>query len=644
MDFFEHQDVARKRSGRLVLLFILAVIAIIALVYVVVAIFMAWASGGDPEAPAARFWRPELLVLVGGGTLLLVAGGSAFKISSLRGGGRVVADALGGRLVDQSTRDHDERRVLNVVEEMAIASGVPVPPVYMMDQEQGINAFAAGYAPDDAVIGVTRGCVQQLRRAELQGVMAHEFSHILNGDMRLNIRIIGVLHGILVIGLLGSVVLRSAMYGSAFRSRRDKDSNPLPLILLGAALMAIGYVGVFFGNVIKAAVSRQREYLADASAVQFTRDPSGISGALQRIGGFATGSRVENPRSAEISHLFFGQAFTSALNSLFATHPPLVERIRRIDPSFEGQFTHRPESAPRRRDSAGTAAVSSLAGGGTEAAPARPSAAIASVGQPTDAHLRYAAALIEGLPDAIRDAAHEAYGARALVYALLLDETDECRKRQVEQLRAHADPNVLKETARLHPQVRRIDRAARLTLADMVMAALREMSPDQYQQFRKNVAALIRADEKIDLFEWALHRMILRHLEPHYRKVRPARTKYYSLRPLVQETSLLIATLACCGHEQEDEARAAFEAATGGLGVDPLEMPAREACTLGALDEALGTLETVGPREKRKLLTACATCVGADQKVTVEEGELLRAVSDALGCPMPPLLPGQSLV
>ena len=291
---------------------------------------------------AADLWNPELFGLVAMGTSAVIAAGSLYKMAALSGGGHTVAELLGGRLLRADAATPAERRLLNVVEEMAIASGVPVPPVYLLENELGINAFAAGHAPGDAVVAVTAGTLARLSRDELQGVIAHEFSHILNGDMRLNIRLMGVLFGILVIGLTGWIIFRSTTGGYVRLGARDDDRkgfNPLPLI--GLALYVIGYVGVFFGNLIKAAVSRQREFLADASAVQFTRNPDGIAGALKKIGAVAEGSRIQDPHAEEASHMFFGDALSgwTELFGLLATHPPLVERIKRIDPSFDGDFS-----------------------------------------------------------------------------------------------------------------------------------------------------------------------------------------------------------------------------------------------------------------------------------------------------------------
>ncbi len=337
-NFFDQQDAARRRTGLLIFYFGLAVVAIITSVYLAVtALFFAT---GQQQHGGALF-DPARLAAVATIVGLVVVLGSLYKIIALQEGGAAVARLLGGRLIDPGSSVPGERKLLNVVEEMALASGTPVPPVYVLDNEAGINAFAAGFTPRDAVVSVSRGCMDHLTRDELQGVVAHEFSHLLNGDMRLNLRVMGLLHGILLIALIGEIVIRLAgNSSSSSRSESDRDSkgsSGLAFFLLGLALLVIGWAGVFFGRLIKCAISRQREFLADASAVQFTRNPDGIAGALKKIGGLAQGSRIESPHAEEACHLFFSMG-VPALSSLLATHPPLVERIRRIDPSFDGQF------------------------------------------------------------------------------------------------------------------------------------------------------------------------------------------------------------------------------------------------------------------------------------------------------------------
>ena len=442
MDFFQNQETARRKTGLLIAYFIAAVVLIVLLSYAIVAgaFLLAGRHDRPPLHSVVDLWDPGLFVVVSLGTLALIGGGSLYRVASLAGGGHSVAEMMGGRPLSSQTTDPDERKILNVVEEMAIAAGTPVPPVYLLEQEDGINAFAAGYAPGDAVIGVTRGCIQNLTRDELQGVIAHEFSHIFNGDMRLNIRLIGALYGILLISMTGWIIFRSTAYGGLARDGDRRGSNPWPLV--GLALYVLGYIGVFFGNLIKAAVSRQREFLADASAVQFTRNPDGIAGALKKIGALAEGSRVRDPEAQEASHLFFGDAVGHLLG-MFATHPPLVERIRRIDPSFEGDFSKvrvgiadgpRPEAGPPTtlrppvRPGRGVVGFS-------------PAQMVSRIGTVEPQQLAYASAVLSSLPDSLKALAYEPFGARAIVFALLVDnESEAVQATQLERLAAYAEP------------------------------------------------------------------------------------------------------------------------------------------------------------------------------------------------------------
>lgn len=328
MDFFAHQEQARKHTKLLVIYFVIAVLCIIGSVYIAsLLIFFGAQTNQAPGVPLAELvlWDPRLFLYVVLGTLGVVSIGSLYKTAALAKGGSAVAESLGGRLVDSDTSDPDERKLRNVVEEMAIAAGVPVPKIYVLDDEKKINAFAAGHTPDDAAIGVTRGCMTLLSREELQGVLGHEFSHILNGDMRLNLRVMGVIFGILCLAVIGRVLIYS-------RGGRGRN----PMMFLGLALIVIGAIGMFFGRLIQAALSRQREFLADASSVQFTRNPAGLSRALQKIGG--VGSQVESAHAGEASHMFFENGMGKAFLGALATHPPLEERIRAIDPDWDGEF------------------------------------------------------------------------------------------------------------------------------------------------------------------------------------------------------------------------------------------------------------------------------------------------------------------
>lgn len=651
MDFFQHQDDARRRTGWLVVLFILAVIVIIALVYAVVVAFVAWTAArsgpghpGQASPLGTLLWDPRLLAGVCIGVVALVGGASAYKIARLAGGGEVVASSLGGRPLSTDTTDPDGRKLLNVVEEMAIASGTPVPPVYLLENEAGINAFAAGYTPGQAVIGVTRGAIQQLSRDELQGVIAHEFSHIFSGDMRLNIRLIGVIYGILVIGLIGYVVLRAAGYGALAGRRSSRNNNTLPLLALGLALIVIGYAGTFFGRLIKAAVSRQREFLADASAVQFTRYPAGLAGALKQIGGYGAGSRLATPHVEQASHMLFGQGLS--LSSLMATHPPLPERIRRIEPGWDGELPQVQVAAADPGAEPGRAPMDGRTAGLAPSMAQRISqarrSAVEHVGDPTAEHLDYAAQLLASLPAPLRDAAREPYGSRAVVFALLLDSDPAIRGGQMQRLRSEADRHVYDLAARWSAQVAQLPPQTRLPLLDLAIPALRQLSPDQYRQFEANVNELIRADEQVNLFEWTLRRVLLRHLAPHFTRVTPPRIRYHKLRPLADPLATLLSTLAHVGHADPAAGQRAFEAGLRQTGME-LTLKPKQACGLHELDAALDAFAAGSPGIKKRVLRACAVCIEADAAVAPREAELLRAIADSLDCPMPPLLPGQRM-
>jgi len=644
--FFEHQEKARRNTSRLVFLFGLATVAIAASLYGIAAVATGF-RGTDPATQKMVFqivWLdPVLMLQVGVLTLVVVGGASLYRTHQLAGGGRVVAEALGGRLLHADSSAPLERKILNVVEEMAIASGTPSPPVYLLEHEAGINAFAAGFSPSDAVVGITRGCAEQLSRDELQGVVAHEFSHILNGDMRLNIRLMGVLYGILVIGMIGYFLLRSSFWAGAASRRNSKDNSAMAMAAVGFGLVIVGFLGTFFGNLIKASVSRQREFLADASAVQFTRNPDGIAGALKKIGGFEAGSHIESPAAPESSHLFFGQALSSGLNSLFATHPPLAERIKVLDPSWEGAFGQGavgPGAAAGVVDAPSHHAAAGFAGGRADAPAA---SAVEQMGSVTVAHLAYAAQLLGEIPPAVKEAAHDSFGARAVVYALLMDADSEARKLQLAVLDGKGEGGVPELTRKLMPEVERLGRGHRLPLIDLALPALRELSASQYERFQGVVHDLVLADQRIDLFEWTLQRILLTHLTPTFEGVQRPRKRLRGKKQVRRVLKVILSTLVRAGTLSESAMQQVVAGAGRDLGEDELQLLPPDEVGLAQLDEALSLAASLVPGAKERVLRACAQVIAADRKVTESEAELFRAIADSLGCPVPPLLPGQPL-
>ena len=597
MDFFEKQEKARLQTKWLVFYFALAVIGIIAVLHIGFSLLL-----GQPLDD----W--EMLGFTAAGVLVSVVIGSLVKIAELSKGGKAVAEMLGGVPVNPSTTDAGERRLLNVVEEMSLASGVPVPQVYVLEEE-AINAFAAGYGTADAAVGVTRGCIERLTRDELQGVIGHEFSHILNGDMRLNIRLMGLLNGILFLALLGGVLMRLALTTRP-RSSNDKNGGSIVAALIagGLVLYIVGWIGVFFGKLIKAAVSRQREFLADASAVQYTRNPGGLAGALSKIASHS--SRLEHPKAQEASHMFFGNGMAEAWLGLFATHPPIQQRIAEIAPNFDPQeSSHTPPPLH--------SAEPSFSG---------------------DAQLAAATSMLAGLPEFSRPAMREIHSACALVFALLLSEDESVRESQLAILQSAA---LQKEIGEMFDRRNQLSSAQRISLVDLAIPVLRGLSPEQYSVFSGQVRHLIEADGQIHLFEYTLQKLLLRHLDAAFTKARPGRVLHRSLVPLLPDTGILLSAIANADDGDSDALDAAFQAGVARLGksAEAFPLARQSSVNLKDFDRALEDLATASLSVKKTILTACSAAVVHDGAVNDAQFELLRAVADTVDCPIPPFVP-----
>ncbi len=633
MDFFTAQDQARRNTGRLVFFFILAVLSLIVMTNLLVMAVFGFLNAGpyQPGAPMAIDWQS--FGMIGLGVILVVTAGSLFRMAALSAGGVKVAEMMGGELLIPGSGDYNRQKILNVVEEMAIASGTPVPPVYLLD-EAGINAFAAGFSPSDAIIGVTRGAIEKLSRDQLQGVIAHEFSHILNGDMRLNLRLVGILFGILLLGLIGYQILRGAAY------QRSSRKGGGAALALGLGLIVIGFAGTFFGKLIKSAVSRQREFLADASAVQFTRNPEGIGGALIGIGANESGSVLKNPHGAEISHAFFCQGVPVYLAGLFATHPPLEKRIRRLLPNWDGKYVLKiraqaeeekeqalPSSSAARKRS-GTV-LAGLAGGG---------ALLDHIGRPTGAHLEQARQLLQDIPDSMRKMARDPFAARALIYYLVLDGNEEIRDRQLQQLKVAADRGVYAETLKLLREGAAIANEHRLPLVELALPTLRRMSAGQIRLFLDNLEVLIKADGKISLFEWCLHQIVSHHLVAATDKPAGEGHPISDLGQVAGDCVVLLSTLVHAASNQGIGAEEVFAMARRELGMDEIELAPPDRLNLVKLGISLKVLNRLKPQVKARVIAACVVCIRADGRIEPVEAELLRAVAATLDVPMPPLL------
>lgn len=702
MNFFDAQEQARKRTGRMVFLFALAVLGTVLAAYLA-ALFILGANRGHGgrgrfqsllgEGGLAGLWHPQLLLAVTVLVGVIVGFASLYKWSQLRSGGKAVAEMLGGRQIEAGRANQRERMLLNVVEEMAIASGLPVPGVFVLDEEEGLNAFAAGLGNQDAVVAVTRGTLEKLNRDELQGVIAHEFSHILNGDMRMNLRLTSVLFGILVLGVIGRGLLQVSGRGRRLSSGRNKDSGGNVLLLIGIALLVIGYVGYFFGRLIQASVSRQREYLADASAVQFTRNPLGISSALKKIGANAQRSGLDSSHAAEFSHLFFAEGVSSFFGGAFATHPPLEHRIRAIEPGWDGQFLEASGAAGAKRASQGlgdsevqasahvhthththtqalkgdaqergfplgeagperpenmSGMLASLLGGAAlnenprnaaaqkakapseqKRLPHVPEALIQRAGALTEQHFEKARDLLQGIPPVLKAAAEAQEQAPSLLAALLMHGETLSHQQLVAPLSAD-------HLARFHDLGKKLAQELRLPLVQVAIPALRTLKAPERVSLLDQLRQIAAADGQTSPFEFALLAMVSRSLAGRHPGGGVA-AGTFSFTAVAGDFAVLLSLLARCSSAGEQEAQVAM--ATGVSRIKLLEnelsLLPLDQCQPERLFAALEHLGQASLPIRKRFLDAGSHVVGSDGSVSLDEAELLRAMALALDCPLP---------
>lgn len=656
MNFFEQQHLARRQTRRLVVLFVLAMLAIVAAIDLVVVLILAAAEMKDNADHAfsvvgALRDHPGALLVTSVLTMLVIGIASLGKTFSLRSGGKAVAAGMGATQVGTGSSNPHHRRLRNVVEEMAIASGVPVPEIYVLEQEAGINAFAAGFTPSDAAVVVTRGALEKLTRDELQGVVAHEFSHILNGDMRLNIRLMGVLFGILVVGLIGRKILEGM--------RHTRDSKGLgPILLAALAIMVLGYLGLFIGRVIKAGISRKREFLADASAVQFTRQTDGLAGALKKVGGLSQGSKLDAGDGEDVSHMLFCDGLGFA--GLFATHPPLLERIQKLDRTFDPRefatihkqwsgavdvLAFDEELALAGRSGLGPARA---AGSGPARAvpPAIPEAAAevrvaaqavsAQVGNPASDDYRAADQLHERIPDRLKQAARDPAQAEHLLLALMIDDATEAQ--QWPLVEAALGPAAVPVARGLRAALADLHPMMRLPLANIAFPAIRRYPRPRLDAFLRLLEALMHVDGQVAAYEFCLATLVrvqvVDFLDPP--NARPlGRARLGACRA---QAIGLLALVAAHGHDNTTEAERSFQAAVTRLFPGDAIRYQPPADWRAFLDEALPVLDRLDATGKQLLVEALVTGISRDGLLSVPEAEFLRVICAALHCPLPPVL------
>jgi Zn-dependent protease with chaperone function len=630
VSFFERQRAAKVSSVRLVVLFIAAVVGIVLAVDVVAFVLF----HRQPPATLAGVLAATSL-----GMLLIIAGGSISKTLALRSGGAALAQSLGAAAVDPTTTDPVLRRYVNVVEEITLASGVPMPRLFVMEQEPGINAFAAGYTPADAAITVTGGALKQLNRDELQGVIGHEFSHVLNGDMRLNIRLIGLLNGILLLGLIGLRVLGSGA------GRGSRDNNAAPIFVIAFAMLALGFIGQFFASIIKAAVGRQREWLADASSVQFTRNPQGLEGALKKIAGVPTGSELTNARNAkEVSHMLFGEG--SRVGRLFASHPPLMERIAALDPSFkpeqvaklQEQWAAAPPNGLAEDAALGLVGPAAPAPAPAETptqVPVQPAQVSGRVGTMSQSDLYRGQQLSARVPQRYRQLAGQISTAVPLVLAMALGDEDSVRSRQLASIAARLGEDTATATAQMTTELDTLPLLLRLPVVSIAVPALGARPPEQVRALIATLDEMALADGSISVFEYCLTRMIggyARDVADPSGRSKPGKA---SVATVQSAATTLLAAIAAAGNPDPEAEERAFTNAMRYL------MPSSTAGfrppddVWRALDSVWEPLDSLDAKSKQRLVEALVVAISDDGQLGIAEAELLRTACGLLHCALP---------
>ncbi|MBX3419104.1 MAG: M48 family metallopeptidase [Pirellulaceae bacterium] len=656
MDFFASQELARRNTFRLVVLLIISVVCIIGSIFALVLLGLNIANPAkhileDPWAIG------QILLMTSAAVIVVVGSGMLLKFAELSKGGKVIADLVGGRRLLPNSTHPAERRLLNIVEEMALAAGMPVPPVYVLDNESGINAFAAGQTVNDAIIGVNRGTLEILNRDELQGVIAHEFSHILNGDMRMSLRIIGLLHGIQAIALIGYMLIRSVGHTGGRSSSSDKGDPRIFLLVAGLGLLVIGSLGLFFARLIKASISRQREYLADASSVQFTRNPQGIGGALKMIAAHSDHSRVRSENAEALSHMFFADRLGKMAAGLLATHPPLDKRIKHVEPRFDGNLGEYLKS--RAKATAGyetekekpktdhkffdkfIPGLAKMPGAATMSAPGgllNPMLIIGAIGSPTDDDIEYSRLVIGQIPDELLEACHDTFLARCVVFASLLDGNPQIRTAQLQSITNLEGEESTRQTEVFLPFLASADIRYRLPIFEILQGTLVGLSDNQYRHFRKTVSELIAADQSVNLFEFFLRHHLVIHLDRHFGHATMKEVKYETVDQVLGEVGYVLSVLAKVGHSDESSARSAYQAGVSSLNASNRPEYVAEGLNIGQLAQAITVLSHASPTLKKDILSSTVVTISHDHRVTVEEAELFRALAESLDCPVPPLM------
>lgn len=646
MNFFEHQEKARKKTGRLIFYFVLAIFLIIVSIDLIILGLVLFSADPSIIHTVADLnttdhtpvnITPELILraflhiasVISPAIILVIVLGSAFRMLTLRSGGVSVAEIADATPIDPNTTDINERKFINVVEEMSIASGIAIPALYVMQNEMGINAFVAGIHPADTVMVVTKGALIKLNRDELQGVIGHEYSHIFNSDMQISVRLIGVLAGVLLIGQLGFFIIRYLGRGRSSSSSNKKGDGALFIFLLGLGLCIVGYIGLFFGRLIKAAISRERELLADACSVQFTRNPTGLVGALQKIEKETDGTYLKTRHAEDISHLCFCPSLPMMFTHLLDSHPPLDERINIIDPDgiyrldlnkTEIKF---PSQGSKPSTLSGFNALVGVVG------------MQASIGNPTDAHFDLALSLLENIPSEIRQASHNPDKVQNVYYALLLSMEPSLYEKGINIIQSATTAENLNETLHFYQAMSKLDQRSILPLIDISIPTFKTKSTEERRTIFDTLMKLCVLDKE-DLFEFTFLGIIGKSVDD--RTPKELKIKYSKFEQVIPSLTALLSFVIACGKEDEPTLKNRFMLIAKKLTTTELVMTPVSKLEPQLILPALKELNLLSPLCKQQLIKACLESIQEDQKITLEEAELVRGIAACLDCPIPPIV------
>ncbi len=657
MNFFEQQDKARKKTFWLVLYFLLAIFFIIlaidlvvvgAIIYTNPAPYVKVTNFGYLLNHEAVFNLVIMTALaVSPVIVFIIILGTILKIFALSGGGVSVANMVNATPISPNTTDFLEKRFVNIVEEMSIAAGTPVPQLFVMENEPAINAFVAGYKPEDTVMVVTKGALTQLSRDELQGVVGHEFSHVYNGDMHINLKLMGILGGLLMIGQAGYFLLR--FFGNSnSRSSSDRTDGRIAIavIIIGIGLLVIGYIGLFFGRLIKAAVSRERELLADASSVQYTRNPQGIIFALKRIQKSEKGTNLNTKNVEDVSHLCFGSARWVMFNNLLATHPPLDKRIEILDP--QGEFANVPlkdlkddlKSTTEKKSPQTSLNTLGMIGGatvlaGTGMVQTSVSNIQSSIGKPTNDNVMVAQKLLAHIPDSVKDVSHDPAKVENIYYALVLSELEDKTEKIIQILQKEIASDDLKQVLDLGKLFMNLPKAAQLPLIDISMPAFKSNTQEKRASIVQTVQKIMAVGEK-KLFEFTLLSLLQKSMQDKIPK--DSKVKYNDFKPVLTEVSLLIIAVLKVTTQDESKQNSEFVRLMKNFTDNNIERPAIGSAQPIKFQEVLSTLNQLAPLCKEKLINTLLDAISEDGVINLSEAELVRAIAANLDCPIPPIV------